>query len=314
MKIAFHDNQLCERGTTVALYDYAHHAETLLGHTSIVLYRRGDPRNHAAVERRFHARFRCLPYDTADEVEGLVRRENVDAVYWITFGSRGGPRVRSCRNLVHSVFANEPYGERYAFVSEWMSRRFDRRVPYVPHMIDLPACDEDLRRRLGIPQDAVVLGRYGGRDTFDLPFVHEVVDRAVRTERELFFLFANTDRFARDHPRMVHLETLTDPVMKVRFINTCDVMLHARERGETFGLAVGEFSSRNKPVLTYGRSPERSHIHILGDRGLYYDGAEGLYDLLRDIRAVIGRRRDWNGYRAFTPERVMATFHEVFLR
>ena len=34
MKIAFHDNQLCERGTTVALYDYAHHNETILGNSA----------------------------------------------------------------------------------------------------------------------------------------------------------------------------------------------------------------------------------------------------------------------------------------
>jgi hypothetical protein len=314
VKIAFHDNQLCERGTTVALYDYAHHSERILGHTSVILYRRGDRRNHPAVERRFHERFRCVAYDAVEDIEDLVQREHVDAVYWITFGTRDAPRVSSCPNLVHSVFAHDPHGERYAFVSEWMSRRFDRGIPYVPHMIDLPPCHENLRASLGIPEDAVVLGRYGARDTFDLPFVHRAVERVARAKRDVYFLFANTDRFAAEHPRIIHLDVLSDPPAKATFINTCDAMLHARERGETFGLAVGEFSSLNKPVLTYGRSPERSHLDILGDRAIQFADAGELRGLLHDVRAVIGRHRDWNRYGAFTPDRVMATFRDVFLR
>jgi hypothetical protein len=38
VKIAFWDNGLGERGTTVALYDYAHFNEVLLGNKSIILY------------------------------------------------------------------------------------------------------------------------------------------------------------------------------------------------------------------------------------------------------------------------------------
>ena len=38
VKIAFHDNQLCERGTTVSLYDYAYYSKHLLGNESIILY------------------------------------------------------------------------------------------------------------------------------------------------------------------------------------------------------------------------------------------------------------------------------------
>ena len=35
VKIAFHDNQLCERGTTVSLYDYAYYNKHYLGNESI---------------------------------------------------------------------------------------------------------------------------------------------------------------------------------------------------------------------------------------------------------------------------------------
>ena len=36
-KIAFHSNQLCIRGTEVALFDYAHYNETILGNKSYII-------------------------------------------------------------------------------------------------------------------------------------------------------------------------------------------------------------------------------------------------------------------------------------
>ena len=312
MKIAFHDNQLGARGTTVALYDYARHNEEILGNASVILYPAAAPRTEAAVEARFRRRFRCLAYADRAEIEKVVRREGIDAVYWIRFGTRE-PLPGACRHLVHAVFAHDPHGDRYALVSEWLAGRHAATAPWVPHMIDLPPGGDDLRDRLGIPREAVVIGRYGGHDTFDVPFVHEVVARCARSRPDVYFLFADTDRFAEEHPQIVHLGVLVEPARKAAFIDTCDAMLHARQRGETFGLAVGEFSSRNRPVLTYGGSRERSHIDILGHRGIHYRDAEELAALLGDIRRVVRRRRDWNAYRAFTPARVMARFHEVFL-
>ena len=48
-----------------------------------------------------------------------------------------------------------------------------------------------------------------------------------------------------------HIHTYSE---KEAFYRTCDAMLHARRDGETFGLAVAEFSVRNKPVITKGAS------------------------------------------------------------
>ena len=43
--------------------------------------------------------------------------------------------------------------------------------PYVPHNIELPKSENNLRKELGIAVDAFVLGRHGGKQTFDNPFV-----------------------------------------------------------------------------------------------------------------------------------------------
>ena len=58
----------------------------------------------------------------------------------------------------------------------------------------------------------------------------------------------------------------------MRFFATCDAMLHAREEGETFGMAVAEFSLRNKPVITYNGSGQydNAHVRMLGSKALLY--------------------------------------------
>ena len=44
---------------------------------------------------------------------------------------------------------------------------------------------------------------------------------------------------------------IVEPELKVSFINTCDCMIHARTDGETFGLAIAEFSTLNKPIISH---------------------------------------------------------------
>jgi len=53
VKIAFHDNQLCERGTTVSLYDYAYYNKHYLGNESIIMYYGNDHRNVPEVIEKF---------------------------------------------------------------------------------------------------------------------------------------------------------------------------------------------------------------------------------------------------------------------
>ena len=95
-------------------------------------------------------------------------------------------------------------------------------------------------------------------------------------------------------------------------------MLHARSDGETFGLAIAEFSTHNKPVITssvhHERHTARFHLDVLGDKGLYYHDTHSLVELLLGFDREAARARgDWNAYKAFEPERVMAVFKKVFL-
>ena len=92
-------------------------------------------------------------------------------------------------------------------------------------------------------------------------------------------------------------------------------MLHARGIGESFGLACGEFSIKGKPVITYALSPQRSHIEILGDKGIFYKGKKDLADIFRNFNRQVQHNQNWDAYsKDFSSQVVMRKFDEVFIK
>ncbi len=314
MKIAFHSNQLSLRGTETAMYDYAHYNEVLLGNQSIIVTPRQAPGHHELSAQRFASRFSVYGYDNLDELERLLQAEHVDTLYCIKAGFNDGIIAKETRTVVHSVFGYcEPHGAVYAYVSPWLSRfASEGKHPAVPHIVTIPEATGDLRQELGIPGDAIVFGRHGGSDSFDVQFAHVAIQEIAKHRDDIYFLFLGTNQFCEAHPRIIHLPATADVEQKTRFIYSCDAMLHARLSGETFGLAIAEFSALNKPIITYDASHERAHIEILGERGFYYSDVATLTSLLWTFTPQPSR--NWRVYSTeFPPEKVMKIFKEVFL-
>jgi hypothetical protein len=316
MKIGFHTNRLSLRGTEIAVYDYALHNQELLRNESVIFYRKQNPAIDSIIEK-FSKHFKLLPYDGNRELNQLIEREKIDATYFIKSGERDDVICTSAPSWIHAVFPTsitEFHGDKYAFVSEWLARECSNsRIPFVPHMISLPEHTSDLRASLGIPQDATVIGSYGGADSFNLGFAQAEVLRALKQRNDLYFLFMNIDSFAA-HERLIFLPGSADLDYKVQFINTCDGMIHARGIGESFGLACGEFSIKGKPVITYSMSPQRSHIEILGDKAFLYKGGRELADILMHFDRSVQQQRNWDAYSSqFSPVAVMRRFKSTFI-
>ena len=310
MNLVFNAGHLAVRGTDVAMYDYAHFAETLLGHRSLVVSP-ADADNSA--HDRFADRFPVTLLESRETLERFLVDAKADAYYTIVHGEPGWLPRTTARTLVHAVFkAMTPFGDEYAAVSDWVVDHHSHgSIPVVPHIVHVPDVDEDLRAELDIPPTAVVFGRHGAFDTFDIEFVHDVIASLVARHPDRYVVLLNTQPF-HDHRQIIHLDATTDATRKARFINTCDAMLHARSDGETFGLAVGEFSVRNKPVFTWLGSTDKHHIRVLfGKGGIFYTQADDLYRQLEEFRAEPG---DFDCYsRRCNPQAVMRQFEEVFL-
>ena len=314
LRIAFHANQLSERGCEVALFDYCQFNEQLLGNRSVVFYPRQAQGNDASVIDRFGQYFDLVAYDHFSQVDQHIQAMQLDLFYAIKGGEIDGLVSRVVPSMVHAVFAQSPFeihGSAYAFISEWLALKCSAGlVPAVPFMVHPPThpLDGGLRHRLGIPEQALVLGSYGGRSSFDVAFVREqVIPEALKRRSDLHFLFMNYEPFV-EHPRAHFLERSTDLRLKQAFVAASDAMLHARRQGESFGLACAEFSVQHKPIFTYGDSPDRHHLSVLGSSALVYRTADQLQSLILAFEPTVFRPAVGDSYLRYTPERVMDLF------
>jgi hypothetical protein len=197
--------------------------------------------------------------------------------------------------------------------SKWLSKMTDYKIPYVPYIVHLPEVEDNMRYELGIPEDALVLGRNGGWETFDLSFVKDAIIEVIDQRPDLWFVFQFTEPFYK-HERIIYLDGTPNLDEKVKFINTCDAMIHARHIGESFGLSCAEFSIRNKPIITWYKSPERSHIDILGEMGIYYENKNDILHILKNLDKNEINSFEWNCYQDYSPENVVKKFKEVYLK
>jgi len=316
MKIFFHSAYWGYRGTEVALYDYAHHAEKILGAESVILVSREKAAGGGPLGERFRNRFRVVEYASWTKAEERLREEKADLLYTIKNGFFDGVVAASAKTAVHAIFPESDFhGDRYAYLSPWLARTMTGRdESWVPFMVDLPRASGDLRAELRIPGDAVVLGRHGGADSFDLSFAKREVVRAARRRKDLWFLFLGTEPFPlpAGAERIVFLPPTVDAGAKRAFLDACDGMIHARGRGETFGLAVAEFAILGKPVITFDRSPETFHLEALGKGHFRYGQAGSLRRILEQFAK--SREPAESRYREIChPVFAMERFRRLFL-
>ena len=315
MKIAFHDNSLSLRGTTVAIYDWAYWTRHYLGVDPIIMYDTKHPANSGDVIEKFKKEFPVFGYDKKSQIDEILSKNNCEFFLMEKGGKPDGVISTVSKNLVNAISVcsvSDIHGDVYAMGSKWLSKITNYEIPYVPYMVDLPDINEDMREELGIPKDALVIGRNGGSDTFDIPFVKQAIQVVLNERKDIWFIFQLTDKFI-DHERVIFLPGSSDMNTKVRFINTSDAMLHARYVGESFGLSCAEFSIRNKPVITYEKSPERNHIDTLGEKGIYYENYSEILHILRNLDKKEINSLEWNCYQDYTPEKVVQKFKEVYL-
>lgn len=319
MKILFHENQLSYRGTSNAIYDYALYNEQLLNNESVIIYNKNNKNNLDVAISKFKERFETIGYSETSELEKIVEKKNADLFYAIKSGKKDGIEVLNCKTAIHAVFKHyEPHGNVYAYVSEWLALEMTNGVsPFVPHIVAVEKSNQNFRKELQIPDDAIVFGRHGGAKTFDLAFVKSVVKQVTRERKDIYFLFLGTNSFIfrtlfRPYKNIIFLPTTVNPSIISKFINTCDAYLHARKQGESFGIAIGEFSISNKPILTWADSHEKSHIDILGEKALLYNEKSDLISLLKNF--VPDSSKNWDAYsEKYSPNVVMEKFKNVFV-
>lgn len=317
MKIAFHDNSLCLMGTSVAIYDWAYWTRHYLGVDPVIMYNKNNHANSELAYEKFKAQFPVFGYDDKSEIDSILEKNKCDAFLMEKGGDPSDGIISTVsKNLVNAISGHWQshwiHGDVYAMGSKWLSKITGYTVPYVPYIVHLPDANGDMRDELSIPNDALVIGRNGGWTTFDIFFVKQAIREIIDSRKDIWFVFQNTEPFI-EHERVIYLPGSADLTTKVKFINTCDAMLHAREVGESFGLACAEFSLKNKPVITWDGSPERNHIDTLDEKGIYYSNKSDVMHILLNLDKKEINPLEWNCYQEYSPEKVVKKFQEVYL-
>lgn len=324
------------RGTEVALYDYAVANEEILGNRSIILIQTRCSDHNQQIITKFRRRFHVYFYSNVLDIERVLLSYKCKVLYTIAYGERrvNDPTL-SINNIyktaLHCVFSMaDPHADTYVPISQYLANNsksaLSKSAPFVPHIISLNIEPQKLpefiskgskfKEKMGIPMSAIVFGRHGGYDTFNIPFVHDVVASIVGMHKNIYFVFVNTNKFI-NHPQVKFLAPMIDDIAKITFIMACDAMLHARADGETFGIACGEFSVCNKPVITCVCG-DTAHIDILGRRCITYTNSNELqYILTNFLNIKIEREKELNktesfGVQSFKTESLWDAYSHIY--
>lgn len=315
MKIAFHSHWITERGSEAAMLDYARLNRAILKNESILCFPDRPGFADHPILKKWQQEFPVILYQSKFSLGRALEKEGVKVVYMTKPGTYDGFLVPGVKNCIHAQFlCDEFHGDVYAYLSPWMSKVMTAREDsFVPFYVPRLESAENLRKQLKISSEARVFGRHGGWDTFNIPFVRKVVAEHACNYPEDHFVFLNTkpihgtERLANVH----YLPATVDSLEKARFLATCDAMIHARDTGETFGLAVGEFAVLGKPVITYRGSKERAHLEMLGSKALKYETSVELENIIKNF---CPHEAFENGYQTYrSPEKVMQIFLKVFI-
>ncbi len=325
MIIGFLSNKLTLRGTEIALFDYAYFNETLLNNNSIIITRPYDKVKHERDTSeeayfKFSKRFKVEFYHQQNDIDDIVSKHNINILYIIKNGMyNDNVYTTRCRNAIHCVFGTyfpvpPPLlnSSKIAVISNPVNERCNSNFPIVPHMINIPISNINLKTELNIPSNSLVFGTYSGSDA-NVPYILEVVKRIVNEDKNIYFIFMNIEPFI-DHPKVIFIRGTANMEVKSRFINTCDGMLYSRQLGETFGIAIGEFSMHNKPIICCREAEDKFHLQTLGSNCLLHSNAEQLYEILThwNIYKKNINVND-NKYKIYTPEYVMNIFKKTFI-
>ena len=132
MKIAFHDNSLSLRGTTVAIYDWAYWTRHYLGIEPIIMFDVNHSANDSGVIEKFESEFSVFGYSNLSQIDTILEKNNCDAFLMEKGGEPDGVLSSVCKNLINAISGNWKsewvHGDVYAMGSKWLSKITDYKI------------------------------------------------------------------------------------------------------------------------------------------------------------------------------------------
>lgn len=299
--LLFHTGLIDDRGSIAATSEYIKGLQDE-GHTVIWAYDKFHQGNRNSAILYYSKFFNLEHYANFNEYSRSVSKR-IDWAYFSKKGLNDGFLIPNVKNAIHVMFnVYQPHGDTYAYVSKWLADASSRqanffipigrsKIPnpfvkreWVPFGVDMPPATNSLRSEWGVPLDARVCIRLGGENTFDIPWVHKTVKKAIDNHRNFYFIGYNTNKFI-DHPRAIFLPSINEKTEKSNALMSADIFLHARRQGESFGMAILEAMRLKIPVLAWEGGWDKNHTKILHRESLYKNEIDLYHKLINGISA-----------------------------
>ena len=250
---------------------------------------------------------------------------------------------RHSRLVEYNIFGTKPqlsylkHLDYMLFVSDWCISRSKWAVEGKSSVLYFPTqefkvstkSNECLRRRLGISDESIVLGRLSRPNLDDGSFVLSVLLEVFKTYPDAHFVCLGASPAfvsATKELNNIHcLSPTTDEEHLNAFLDSLDVLLHYRIEGETFGLNIAEAMSRGVPVVTHPSSLDNAQIELLSmfrPSGLVSDSLDVAdYSLAvtrliadEDLRRALGINGRITARENFSPVQLTRELESIYLR
>ncbi len=273
LKIGFVFDGLINRGVTLSTLFFAKRYEILFPNSSYIFLNTGDcdPILLNEINNYFNNIYTIdFQHDFKD----------VDVVYYQYDGSNFNFKNSLKPFLHHYVFQNAPTLLNNTFyVSEWLSLLCTaNNISALPLPVNTSMTIDSYREEFGIPESAIVCGRIGGLDSFDLNFVREVLKSNMF---DVYFIFASTDNIPLDTSNRIFILDKLYGNELGRFYNTLDYFLHARYRGESCGMALTESMLYGVKNICWHGGIDRNHLNL---SSINYYGKVSLKKILLNLK------------------------------
>ncbi len=324
--VAFLVRNFSERGIELSVYKYALYNQEILKNKSVIICfnktitDKGKKFDNVS-RTLFEDKFKVFEIKYIEEITEIITRENISFSYVQSHGFfrdfykfENKKIWKNCQNTYHYCFGPmiRQASDVRCVIGNHLNKKYKKNLDVLPLIVDHHINYGDLRESLNINKEEFVVGRYGGESTFDIEFVKETIRCILEKRKNITFIFINTKKFI-NHKKVIFLPKTISLKEKSKFIDTCDVMLHARKDGETFGLAIAEFSSANKPIITYALSKDKEHLILLGKKAILYNSPKDLFDILYNLKRDEIANLNWDCYSKYRPEIVIREFEKICL-
>lgn len=221
-------------------------------------------------------------------------------------------------NIIHSIHLSE--WQR----NNWLKNGGKLEKSYViPIPVERPNSDKNLKKELGIPDNAVIAGYHQRPDNNIASEIPLKAFSEIQNPNWHFVIMGGGSRY-RDQAKSLNiknvhfLEANASPDKITTFLNTLDIFAHGRKDGETFGTVLAEAMIHGIPCLSHYSGIADAQPETMSKGGLFAKDLEDYREKLlslfenKELRKELGNFGKIQAEEFYTVDGVVRSLCKIY--